>query len=206
MYIERLLELSDEIVKDAPAARDMLATFLARAVVDEVLPPSFIADPVVANLGGEIVDHAKVMLSRDHAGAKLERVWGPGDGRSVDAMKEAVDQLLLEYLTSRQLDEAARCVRQLKAPLFHHELVKRLLVLSLERSAEAQRGMSELLQHLMEQDMVSRRQFVKGFDRAYAMLADLVLDTPDARALLDAFAERAKADSVLPIEYAFVPR
>jgi programmed cell death protein 4 len=120
----------------------MIATFLARAVIDEVLPPSFIADPVVSNLGGEIVEHAKVMLSRDHAGAKLERIWGPGDGRSVDEMKEAVDQLLLEYLTSHQLHEAVRCVKQLNAPFFHHELVKRLLVISLEKPTESQKAMS----------------------------------------------------------------
>lgn len=49
---ERLFELVDEIEKDAPAARDMLAKFLARAVVDEVLPPSFLSDAVVCNLGG----------------------------------------------------------------------------------------------------------------------------------------------------------
>jgi MA3 domain len=50
---ERLFELVDEIEKDAPAARDMLAKFLARAVVDEVLPPSFLSDAVVCNLGGD---------------------------------------------------------------------------------------------------------------------------------------------------------
>lgn len=50
---ERLFELVDEIEKDAPAAREMLAKFLARAVVDEVLPPSFLSDAVVCNLGGK---------------------------------------------------------------------------------------------------------------------------------------------------------
>lgn len=49
----------------------MLATYVARAVVDEVLPPSFLVDAVVCNLGGDIIEHAKRMLSRDHAGAKI---------------------------------------------------------------------------------------------------------------------------------------
>ena len=30
--------------------------------------------------------------------------------------------------------EAGRCVRQLKAPFFHHELVKRALVVALEKT------------------------------------------------------------------------
>jgi hypothetical protein len=54
---------------DGSAARD-IATFLARAVVDEILPPSFLSDPLVVGLGGEIVDHAKLLLSRDHMGAR----------------------------------------------------------------------------------------------------------------------------------------
>ena len=76
--------LIDEIEKDAPKARDMLATFVARAVIDDILPPSFLSDAVVCNLGGDIIDYAKRMLSRDHGGAKIEKSWGPGDGRPVE--------------------------------------------------------------------------------------------------------------------------
>jgi programmed cell death protein 4 len=50
---ERLFEIIDEVMKDVPAARDYLAKFLARAVVDEILPPIFLSDPVVCNLGGQ---------------------------------------------------------------------------------------------------------------------------------------------------------
>ena len=101
---ERLFELIDEIEVDVPAARDMLATYLARAVVDEVLPPSFLSDVVVCNLGGDIVDQAKRMLSRDHGGAMLEKVWGPGDGRPVEELKVAVD-MLLEVRKTQKLPE-----------------------------------------------------------------------------------------------------
>lgn len=34
-------------------------------------------------------------------------------------------QLLVEYLLSRQLDEAAACVKELDCKLFHHEIIKR---------------------------------------------------------------------------------
>lgn len=66
---ERLFEIADEIEKDPPAAKNCIAILLARAVVDEVLPPSFLADSAVCNLGGEMVEHANlILLSRDHAG------------------------------------------------------------------------------------------------------------------------------------------
>jgi programmed cell death protein 4 len=61
---ERLFEILDEVEKDAPASREMTSKFLARAVLDEVLSPSFLNDAVIMNLGGEVVDHAKRMLSR----------------------------------------------------------------------------------------------------------------------------------------------
>jgi programmed cell death protein 4 len=67
---ERLFEGSDDLALDAPSAARDIATFLARAVVDEILPPSFLSDPLVVGLGGEIVDHAKLLLSRDHMGAR----------------------------------------------------------------------------------------------------------------------------------------
>jgi programmed cell death protein 4 len=105
---ERLFELVDELVKDVPSARDQLATFLARCVIDEVLPPAFLSDIVVRNLGGDIVEHAKRMLSREHASAMLERPWGPGDGRPVQELKVAVDLLLQEYILSSDTAEACR--------------------------------------------------------------------------------------------------
>ena len=75
-----MFEIVDEIEKDGPMARDMVATFVSRAVVDEVLPPSFLSDAVVCNLGGDVVEKAKRKLSRDHGGGLLSRSWGPGNG------------------------------------------------------------------------------------------------------------------------------
>jgi MA3 domain len=50
---QRLFEMIDDLQLDAPAARPLAASFLARAVVDEILPPSFLRDPIMARLGGE---------------------------------------------------------------------------------------------------------------------------------------------------------
>ena len=65
---ERLFEIVDEVELDAPAAREILSKYLARCVIDEILPPSFLTDAVIANLGGDIVEATKRMLSQSHAG------------------------------------------------------------------------------------------------------------------------------------------
>jgi len=194
---ERLFELVDEIEKDAPSAREMLAKFLARAVVDEVLPPSFLSDAVISNLGGEVVDHAKRMLSRDHGGALLERGWGPGDGRPVEELKVVVDQLALEYLLSGDQEEATRCLRELNAPQFLHEVVKRVIVQSLDKTPEKQLQVSSLFKHWVTIGLLSPVQAAKGFDKVEHIIGDLVLDVPAAASLVEGFRQRAIVDKVL---------
>jgi programmed cell death protein 4 len=49
------------------------------------------------------------------------------DGRPVEEMKIAIDQLLQEYLLSSDLEEATRCIKELNAPLFSHEVYYTIL-------------------------------------------------------------------------------
>lgn len=194
---ERLFELADELEKDVPMARDNISTYLARCVVDEVLPPSFLSDIVVSNLGGDIVDHAKRMLSREHNGAQLERIWGPGDGRPVKEMKVSVDLLIQEYILSGDIEEATRCIRELNSSYFHHEIVKRAISQALDKSQDAQIQLSALFSHLSKYEVISTEQFDKGFMRVYENMQDLSLDIPNALPLTDAFKARAIAAKVL---------
>lgn len=46
--------------------------------------------------------------------------------------------LLKEYLDSSDVAEATECLRALKMPFFHHELVKKALVHAIEEPASAQ--------------------------------------------------------------------
>jgi len=200
---ERLFEQSDEVEKDCPKAREMISIFLARAVVDEVLPPSFLTDAVVCNLGGEIVTHTKLLLSKGPSGVPLERVWGPGDGRPVEEMKLSIDQLLKEYLSSSDLEEACRCIKELNAPEFFHEVVKRAVTSVLDKGEEAQQQISNLLIALIEADMLTTQQAAKGFRRLQDRLDDLVLDIPDAGATLAKFCAWALEEAILPPDFSF---
>lgn len=81
----------------------MVANFLARAVVDEVLPPAYLSEQNNKRPGDPVIEKAISLLSREHCTARLERVWGPGDGRPVSELKIEMDQILQEYLLSREL-------------------------------------------------------------------------------------------------------
>jgi len=184
---------------------------LARAVVDEVLPPAFLSDMNNSRPGDPVVEKSVSLLSREHCNARLEKVWGPGDGRPVAELKVEMDQLLQEYLLSRELDEAARCVKELEAPHFHHELVKRGVKIAMEGDGNAaQNGanhhelsnmdaMAALFAFLVRNAIVSEFQVKKGVARLHTLLPDLTLDVPAAPKLLKEFEAMAQEGGCLPV-------
>jgi programmed cell death protein 4 len=137
-----------------------------------------------------VIEKAIGQLNREHSTARLERIWGPGDGRPVDELKAAMTQLLQEYLLSRELDEAARCVKELECSYFHHELVKRGVVTAMELDGPAEENldaMAALFGFLVKNLIVSEHQVQKGLSRLRTMLPDISLDVPAAPQLLEMF-------------------
>jgi len=185
----------------------IVASFLARAVVDEVLSPAFLSEQNNDRPGDPVVEKAVTLLSREHCNARLERVWGPGDGRPVEELKKDMDQLLQEYLLSRELDEAARCVKELDAPHFHHELVKRGVFAAMELDGKGisidtealpnMDAMAALFGFLVRNAIVSDNQVKKGVDRLHKILPDIALDVPAAPKLLGAFEKLAAEQGCL---------
>ncbi|GAB9469647.1 Programmed cell death protein [Globisporangium polare] len=202
MGFRRVLLLADDLQIDIPNARSMLAIFIARGVVDEIVPPSFLEDPFINRYAPDIAAEAIKKLSINHGTARMEKAWGPGDGRPVEELKVAIDQLTKEYLLSSDLEEAARCVRELNVPHFHHEVVKRGITNSLEEGGEATGvAMSSLLAYLVAQEIVSSDQLRKGFERFKMVLSDVALDIPNASALFKSIVARAISDGILPSNF-----
>lgn len=205
---DQVLAALDDLEIDIPDARTMVGSFLARAVVDEVLPPAFVSSKSFEE--NSALDIAVKLLSREHCTARLEKVWGPGDGRPVEELKKVMDQLLKEYLLSRELDEAARCVRELNAPHFHHELVKRGVTVAMEEdganngasthSDPSVDAMAALFEFLVGNAIVSEFQVAKGLVKLKKVLNDLKLDVPSAGDMLTEFEDMVKERGCLPKE------
>mmetsp|Transcript_22044 Transcript_22044/g.32203 ORF Transcript_22044/g.32203 Transcript_22044/m.32203 type:complete len:449 (+) Transcript_22044:141-1487(+) len=199
---ELLIESLDDLSIDAPDAKGIVGAFLARAVVDEVLPPAFLS-----NRTGVVIEGAVRLLSREHCGVRLEKVWGPGDGRPVSELKVVMDQLLKEYLLSRELDEAARCIREMNSSHFHHELVKRGVTAAMEEheSTTSLDAMAALFAFLVENAIVSETQIIKGLRRLHSIVDDLKLDIgPKVPEMLKEFEGMLEKMEVVPKDYAVV--
>lgn len=186
---ERLLESVDDLVLDVPSAPEDLAMFIARATVDDILPPSFLGtlEGLLPGLkerrrAAETIDLAHGHLSDRHHTERILRAWGDSTKSALDAAKSAMQQLLAEYLVSGDVREAGRCLRALNARYFHHEFVKRALVLCIEAAVgnETAPRLLGLLKVLGDSGEVSASQMTIGFDRMDAVVEDLKLDVPNA--------------------------
>jgi programmed cell death protein 4 len=64
--------------------------------------------------------------------AHLDNVWGVTGGlRPVQTITKQMELLLKEYLISRDVLEAQRCIRALEVPHFYHELIYEVKIIFL---------------------------------------------------------------------------
>ncbi|KAK4844825.1 hypothetical protein QYF36_024779 [Acer negundo] len=200
-----LLESADDLAVDILDAVDILALFLARAVVDDILPPAFLTRaektlPKSSN-GFQVIQTAeKSYLSAPHHAELVERRWGGSTHITVEEVKKKITDLLREYVESGDTFEACRCIRQLGVTFFHHEVVKRALVLAMEiRTAEPL--ILKLLKEAAEEGLISSSQMIKGFSRLEESLNDLALDIPSAKALFQSLVPIAISEGWLDASF-----
>jgi hypothetical protein len=200
-----ILERIDDLILDTPEAVQVLAIFLARAVVDEVIPPAFLTRTELEGLSPKAVqalDLASGMIKGKHVAQRMAHGWGPGDGKSVKRLKERVVLILEEYLVTKDLKEADKCVRELNSPSFHFYVVKRALTLVAEKNKPAVSDtLHELLSALSKIQLISNQQMEKGFKTFHQGLDDLSLDLPDAKKVFGAFAEEAVKKGYIGAEF-----
>lgn len=107
------------------------------------------------------IAHATTLLHMKHGMVRLDNVWGSVGGglRPVKVLEHEMTLLLQEYLSSGQVDEAMRCVRELEVPHFHHELVYLLVVMVLEDGKQQHaEQMAALLKELCSSVLVTPDQ------------------------------------------------
>lgn len=196
----KLLESADDLIVDTPDTVDVLSLFVARAVVDDILPPAFLTREMVHlpkdSKGFEVLKKAeKGYLGTPHHAEVIERRWA-SKNKSVQNVKDKINDLLEEYITSGDKEEAFRCMKDLKVPFFHHEIVKRVLVMVIEKP-QAEDLLLDLLKQVCEEGLINSSQVLKGYERMIDSVDDLTLDVPNARERLQYLIARAASEGWL---------
>jgi len=194
---DQLMEQLNDLTLDTPESPDLLGQFIARAVADDCLPPKYLADHKgdlpedgSAQHAEAALEKADVLLNMKHGIVRLDNIWGAASTlRPVKFIIKKIQLLLKEYLSSGDVEEATRCLKELEVPHFHHEFVYEAIVMVLEESTRrAAESMSKLLESLCKSYVVSAEQLKLGAHRVFDNMGDIVLDVPNAFALLDDFA------------------
>lgn len=195
-----LLERLQDLKLDTPSAPELLSMFLARAVVDDVLPPSFLSpDTADEELAKDTLQKAWGMTRGKHAASRLAHIWGPGGEQSVKRLKERIVSLLEDYLVQQDTLAADRAVRELNSPHFHYQVAKKAAQVCIESSDEATKThLSQLLSQFHKSGLISTEHMVAGFKIIADILSDIELDTPLARPRFVALVDKAIVDGYLP--------
>jgi len=159
----------------------VLAKFLARAIVDEIVPPAFLKNAEIkSTLAKECTALVNGLITEKHRIDRLAHVWGAGDLHSVKRLKEETALLLEEFLETGDLVEADKCVRNLNAPSFHFQLVKQAVRSALQKNEEDRKKILSLLAAFSKSDLISADHMGRGFEVCHESLADIQLDIPEA--------------------------
>ncbi|UYV75872.1 PDCD4 [Cordylochernes scorpioides] len=202
---QTLLAALPDLVLDTPEAPVALGNFLARAVADDCLPPRFVEDSLEAaepGLTHTALDHAATLLHMRHGLVRLDNVWGVGGGiLPVKCLVRQIRLLLQEYLSSGDVAEATRCLRDLEVPHFHHELIYEGVVMTLEDTrVRTMELMAKFLAELALTLVVTPDQLRHGFFRVYEEMGEISLDVPAAYVLLEKFVTMCHQAGFLPSE------
>jgi len=196
------LDSIDDLVLDTPDATEILAKFLARAIVDEIIPPAFIKTAITNSpKSEEVLALASGLITESHRLDRLAHIWGPGDLSSVKRLKEEVNLLLQEFLSSGDLQEADKSLRRLNAPSFHFQLVKQAVRMALQLNHEEKKKISKLLFFFYSTGLVTSEHIEKGFASCYATISDIALDVPNAKKEFQEFITCAKEDKYITAEF-----
>lgn len=197
-----VLQNLPDLILDTPEAPVLLGNFIARAVADDCIPPRFVTDPKIEELNDHAVaalKRADTLLNMKKGWAHLDNVWGLGGPlRPVKVITKELGMIIDEYLSSRDVKEAHRCLLELEVPHFYHELVYETVVKAIESiSQSTTEAFCELLKSLYDTCIVSPEMFEQGFQRVYDDMTDIVLDVPLAYVMLDRIVEKCSRAGIL---------
>lgn len=155
----------DDLYVDVPDVLYVLSCFIARAIVDEVLPPSFVTDCAVqdSDLGSNVLRHVSKVLGQKNSYQQLARVWVSGKDKSVPELKEVIKSHIREYFVNGEIDDTICNLKELGVPYFDHEVVKQVIILTCDYKDRELACSVDLLKVCATKQLISAKMMQLGF-------------------------------------------
>lgn len=200
---QALLNALPDLELDTPDALDVLGKFMARSVADDCLRPCYIKEHMEhpSEKGKVALERANRLLQMKHGIVRLDSIWGHGGGiRPVKLLVKKIVLMIKEYLSSSDMKEAERCIKDLDVPHFHHEIVYEAVAIALEDGSEKTTNeIVQLLKYLCGDTMITESQMNAGFERVYSSMNDIILDSPHAFKYLEIIVDMCCRSGLIPL-------
>eukprot|EP00929_Paragymnodinium_shiwhaense_P014340 TRINITY_DN122243_c0_g1_i1.p1 TRINITY_DN122243_c0_g1~~TRINITY_DN122243_c0_g1_i1.p1 ORF type:complete len:494 (-),score=130.49 TRINITY_DN122243_c0_g1_i1:166-1647(-) len=194
--VTRLLGQLDDLALDCPKAAERCAELCSAMVSAELLSVPFIRWCKLLRIGG--ATGLKVLEDVKH---QTPEYWK----KHLDSaeFKAELRVMILEFFDCGDTAEFGRCVQDL-APLDAQrsaELVRKLLVLAMERSSSCRDKAMDLLHYLCRNEELSRAEVECGFTELFRQLPDIAKDVPTAPQLAGELVQEAKKREIMDADY-----
>jgi programmed cell death protein 4 len=149
-----LLDRLADLMLDTPDAPEVIGKFIARADSESCLPKEFIDEEryrAEDSLVKRSLDYCYALTKDQHS---VKTCWGTAIGGFTDTstLSEKIRELLKEFVSSGDKDEATRCLKDLDVPHYHHELVYESILISMESEDDRViNSMTWLLQYMYKE-------------------------------------------------------
>eukprot|EP01071_Lankesteria_metandrocarpae_P005820 Lankesteria_metandrocarpae@DN4138_c0_g1_i1.p1 len=207
----RLLGYIDDLLLDCPDATILLAKFVVRAVVDEMLPPVFMSQQKRLRIGGtngvEVMDKIQGWLKdkKDRMlSQQFRKIWTGTDPLRLEAreFKQDVRKAIFKYFDFHNVKETATTFNRMDlSPDQASEVVRKIMTCAMERKDCEVLAALELLTYLVEAGELRYDNVIQGFNQTYMSLGDLTIDIPNAASVLEQFRDETIKSKLLPQDY-----
>jgi translation initiation factor 4G len=117
-------------------------------------------------------------LSSSESAAAAASKKAKEDPMSPAVLEKKVASILAEYQSIKDLAEATLCVKDLKAPQYHADIVTQAVNMSLEGRIDEAPSTASLLSHLHREDVLTNQQIKDGLVAVIETLSDVMIDAP----------------------------
>lgn len=127
-----------------------MGVFIARSVIDDRLPVSYVKDAVVmTEIEVSALEAANAMLRSQNAPEYINSQFATHT-TEVDELKKLISDIVAEFFSSRDKANATSCLAGLNCPHFLHEFVKRGIELAMDKTAREEELLCEFVQELVD--------------------------------------------------------
>ncbi|KAH7648879.1 hypothetical protein FG379_002349 [Cryptosporidium bovis] len=211
----RILGDLDDLSLDVTNACELTTKFISRCVVDELIPPSFVAVNLILHMGGpggtQSLKMAEEFLTgkpRNILRLQTKNIWNKKTVTEDRVFETELTNILNNY--SSELDKR-ECIKSLHSlNIAEKEKAVRLIInyfiektlknnssCNSNNDVELNVGLS-LLEYLLSQGFLDEDIIMEGFNNSYEKISNFSFDSSQVQTVFDLFIKRAKKRALLP--------